>query len=40
MFNGQLYNVSVDPYEKNNLWDEEPEKVKELLEFLENTKSN
>jgi arylsulfatase A-like enzyme len=35
---GQLYNLSEDPYEQNNLWDEHPEKVKELKQLLEKFK--
>lgn len=35
---GQLYDLSTDPYETNDLWDKEPEVVEELLEILENLK--
>jgi arylsulfatase A-like enzyme len=37
---GQLYDLSKDPAEKNNLWDTMPEKVKELQLMLEAEKFN
>lgn len=36
---GQLYNLKEDPSEKNNLYSEKPEKVKELNELLEKIKN-
>jgi arylsulfatase A-like enzyme len=36
---GQLYNVAKDPYEKSDLWDEYPDKVKELNQILEDIKN-
>ncbi|HCC70755.1 MAG TPA: sulfatase, partial [Bacteroidales bacterium] len=39
-FVGQLYDLSSDPYETNDLWEEKPEKVKELLDLLNQIKSN
>jgi arylsulfatase A len=35
---GQLYNLAVDPYEQNSLWDEHPEIVKYLKALLEKQK--
>ncbi|HUZ48034.1 MAG TPA: arylsulfatase [Terriglobia bacterium] len=32
---GQLYNLAVDPQEKQNVWDQHPEVVKRLRELLE-----
>ena len=32
---GQLYNLSEDPGEKKNLWQEHPERVQQMLEALE-----
>lgn len=32
---GQLYNLAEDPVEKNNLWEKEPQKVKQLSALLE-----
>jgi arylsulfatase A-like enzyme len=32
---GQLYDMQIDPYERNNLWDSEPAKVLELSTKLE-----
>ena len=37
---GQLYNLAVDPSEKNNLWDAKPEMVKTLLSILEAETAN
>jgi arylsulfatase A len=37
---GQLYDLAVDPSERNNLWDQMPEKVEELRRMLEAEKSN
>ena len=31
---GQLYNMEKDPYERHNLWSENPEVVIELLRLL------
>lgn len=39
-YNGQLYDMSVDPYEQKNLWAVEKEKVTELLEILNKIKNN
>ena len=36
---GQLYNLSNDPGERNNLWDQHPEIVQRLKKLLENYKS-
>lgn len=36
---GQLYQVVEDPYEKNDLWDQQTEKVEELLALLEEIKN-
>ena len=36
---GQLYDLAVDPGEKNNLWDRMPEKVNELRRMLEAEKA-
>lgn len=36
---GQLYNIADDPFEENDLWNEYPEKVKELNEVLEAIKN-
>jgi len=36
---GQLYNLDVDPEEKNNLWLEKPEIVNRLTALLEKYKS-
>lgn len=35
---GQLYDMSIDPYEQNNLWSSEPDKVAELLKILNEIK--
>jgi hypothetical protein len=35
---GQLYDLDRDPYEKNNLWHEEPERVDHLLKLLNKIK--
>jgi arylsulfatase A-like enzyme len=35
---GQLYNITNDPYEQNDLWDNYPEKVEELTKLLEEIK--
>lgn len=32
---GQLFNIATDPKQENNLWEENPEKVKELSEMLQ-----
>jgi hypothetical protein len=37
---GQLYDLAVDPSEKNNLWDVKPGMVKALLSMLEVEKAN
>jgi hypothetical protein len=37
---GQLYDLTVDPTEKNNLWDVKPGMVKTLLSMLEAEKAN
>ena len=37
---GQLYDLAVDPSEKNNLWDVKPGMVKTLLSMLEVEKAN
>jgi len=37
---GQLYDLTNDPGEKNNLWDEYPEIVKELKTELKKIKYN
>ena len=37
---GQLYELAVDPSEKNNLWDVKPGMVKTLLSMLEVEKAN
>ena len=37
---GQLYDLAVDPSEKNNLWDVKPGMVKTLLSMLEAEKAN
>jgi arylsulfatase A-like enzyme len=37
---GQLYDMRTDPFEKNNLWASEPEKVRELSEILGKIKKN
>lgn len=37
---GQLYNLSDDPGETKNLWNEQPEIVQRLLELLEEIKSD
>lgn len=37
---GQLYDLAVDPSEKNNLWDVKPALVKTLLAMLEAEKAN
>lgn len=31
---GQLYDLSVDPEETRNLWDEEPERRRRMFEHL------
>jgi arylsulfatase A len=31
---GQLYNIEIDPYEKNNLWDVNPDRVTEMNALL------
>ena len=33
---GYLYDLSTDPYETTDLWDQEPEIVEELLEIFRN----
>lgn len=38
--NGQLYNLKDDPAEKNNLWNEHPQIVKELTAMLEAYKAS
>ena len=38
MLIGQLYNITNDPYEENDLWDDQPEKVEELTAILEKIK--
>jgi arylsulfatase A len=35
---GQLYNLEIDPAEKNNVWSAHPDKVKELTNLLEKYK--
>ncbi|MCD6346534.1 MAG: hypothetical protein J7L96_03840, partial [Bacteroidales bacterium] len=35
---GQLYNLDLDPAETNDLWDQYPELVKELINILEGMK--
>ena len=37
---GQLYDLALDPSEKNNLWDVKPEMVKTLLSMLKAEKAN
>ena len=37
---GQLYNLTKDPSEQNNLWNEMPGKVKALRVLLEAEKAN
>jgi arylsulfatase A-like enzyme len=37
---GQLYNIGEDPSETNNLYNEKPELVKELLDELENIRNH
>jgi arylsulfatase A-like enzyme len=32
---GQLYDLDQDPYEQNDLWETNPEKVRELIQLLE-----
>jgi hypothetical protein len=39
MNTGQLYNVEVDPFETNDLWDIKPDVVQELGVILEKCKS-
>ncbi len=39
LLKGQLYNIARDPYEKSDLWDQYPEKVKELNQILEEIKN-
>lgn len=39
-YNGQLYNMKNDPYETNNLWNINPDKVKELQDLLNKKKDN
>ena len=33
---GQLYDMSVDPYEKNNVFEKHPEIVREMTELMDN----
>ncbi|MBT3202624.1 MAG: hypothetical protein HN350_22210 [Phycisphaerales bacterium] len=35
---GQLYDISVDPYETNDLWEKRPKAVESLLRKLESIK--
>ena len=37
---GQLYNLAKDPAEKNNLWNEMPDKVKAMRALLAKEKAN
>jgi hypothetical protein len=37
---GQLYDLSIDPGEKTNLYFKYPEVVKEMKELLENSKTS
>ena len=37
---GQLYNLAKDPSEKNNLWNEMPDKVKAMRSLLAKEKAN
>ncbi|MBA7547753.1 N-acetylgalactosamine-6-O-sulfatase [subsurface metagenome] len=39
LLTGQLYNIQNDPYEQLDLWDDCPEKVKELNKLLEEIKA-
>jgi len=39
LLTGQLYNMSKDPYERSDLWDDYPEKVAELNKILEKIKT-
>ena len=39
LLTGQLYNITKDPYEQFDLWDDYPEKVKELNKILEEIKT-
>lgn len=38
--NGQLYDMSIDPNEQNNLWVDRPDKVNELIEILNQIKKS
>jgi arylsulfatase A len=37
---GQLYNLNIDPGEKDNLWNENPEKAEELLILLDEIRNS
>ena len=39
-YNGQLYDMLADPFEQKDLWDNEPDKVTELLKILNKIKNN
>jgi arylsulfatase A len=39
LLTGQLYNLNLDPYEEDDLWDQYPNRVLEMNQTLENIKS-